>query len=37
MQELTEEHIDKNNPGKIINVGLLKQFDKYIRTDDASD
>ena len=27
----------KKKPGKIINAGMLKDFDKYIRTDDEND
>ena len=37
MESLIEDHLTKKNPGKIINAGLLKSFDKYIRIDDETD
>ena len=37
LQNLTEEHMKTMNPGKIINAGILKSFEKYIRTDDIED
>ena len=33
----TPEELDKNNPGRITNEALLKDFNKYLREEDPSD